>query len=169
MCDLNPDVDAIYRMYKKKINIKFKNKKINIGQSITPFNSQNTTWHVSLLPLMYLPVTCTMRATDIWRSFIALRILKLNSIKILFNGPSVFQKRNHHNLIVDFKDEASMYINNKKIMEILNQTKLKRGFGNLSTNLVLCYEALIKNGFFEKKEFVYLKAWVKDCQNIKLI
>mgnify|MGYP006153151919 FL=1 len=169
VCDLNPDVDAIYRMYKKKINIKFKNKKINIGQSITPFNSQNTTWHVSLLPLMYLPVTCTMRATDIWRSFIALRILKLNSINILFNGPSVFQKRNHHNLIVDFKDEASMYINNKKIMEILNQTKLKRGFGNLSTNLVLCYEALIKNGFFEKKEFVYLKAWVKDCQNIKLI
>ena len=169
VCDLNPDVDAIYRMYKKKINVKFKNIEINIGKSLTPFNSQNTTWHISILPLMYLPVTCSMRATDIWRSFIAIRILKLNSINILFNGPSVFQKRNHHNLILDFKDETSMYINNKKIMEILNKTKLKKGISNLSTNLVLCYKALIKNGFFEKKEFMYLKAWVKDCENIKLI
>ena len=29
--------------------------------------------------------------------------------------------------------------------------------------------ALIKNGFFKKKEFIYLRAWVKDCENIKLI
>ena len=39
----------------------------------------------------------------------------------------------------------------------LNKTKLKKGISNLSTNLVLCYKALIKNGFFEKNE-VYKEA-----------
>ena len=151
VCDLNPDVDAIYRMYKKRINVKFKDTEINIGKSLTPFNSQNTTWHISILPLMYLPVTCSMRATDIWRSFIAVRILKFNSKNILFDRPSVFQKRNYHNLIKDFKDEALMYINNKKIMEILSNVKLKKGITNSSSNIISCYKALIKEGFFKKR------------------
>ena len=167
VCDLNPDVDAIYRMYKKKINVKFKDTEINIGKSLTPFNSQNTTWHISIFPLMYLPVTCSMRATDIWRSFIAIRILKFNSKNILFDRPSVFQKRNYHNLIKDFKDEALMYINNKKIMEILSNVKLKKGIRNFSSNIISCYKALIKEGFFKKKELIYLKAWLKDCQSLK--
>ena len=110
VCDLNPDVDAIYRMYKKKINVRFMNKKINLNHALSTFNSQNTTWHISLLPLMYLPVTCNMRCTDIWRSLIALKIMQFNNLNILFHGPSVFQKRNHHNLEKDFFQEVPMYI-----------------------------------------------------------
>ena len=68
------------------------NKKINLNHALSTFNSQNTTWHISLLPLMYLPVTCNMRCTDIWRSLIALKIMQFNNLNILFHGPSVFQK-----------------------------------------------------------------------------
>ena len=168
VCDLNPDVDAIYRMYKKKIDVKFKDIKINIASSLTPFNSQNTTWHKSLLPLMYLPVTCTMRCTDIWRSLIALRILGINSMNIMFDGPIFFQKRNYHNLEKDFKDEISMYMNNKKIYDILKKLKLKKGIKNFDINLLSCYKILVKNNFFKKNEIIFLKAWLIDCKNLKL-
>ena len=68
----------------KKINIKFKNKKFSLNKSLSPFNSQNTIWHKKIFKLMYLPVTCTMRCTDIWRSLIALSILQINNFDIMF-------------------------------------------------------------------------------------
>ena len=87
----------------KKINISFKNYKVSLGESLSSFNSQNTIWHKSLLPLMYLPVTCTMRCTDIWRSLIALQIMKINKFEILFFGTSMYQIRNKHDLNKDFE------------------------------------------------------------------
>ena len=76
VCEGNPDVDAIYRIINKKINIKFKdNYSFSSGKSFSPINSQNTIWFKKLFPLMYLPVTCTMRSTDIWRGIIALNII----------------------------------------------------------------------------------------------
>ena len=45
VCEKNPDVDAIYRLINKNINIKFKNNlKISTGNSLNTFNSQNTLW-----------------------------------------------------------------------------------------------------------------------------
>ena len=90
-------------------------------------------------------------------------------MNIMFDGPTVFQKRNYHNLEKDFKDEVSMYMNNKKIYEILKKLKLKRGIKNFDKNLLSCYKILIKNSFFQKNEIVFLKAWLTDCKNLKLI
>ena len=58
---------------------------------------------------MYLPVTCTMRCTDIWRSLIALKILNNEGKKILFFGTTMFQKRNK--LIQSKKREKSNTLN----------------------------------------------------------
>ena len=113
--ELNPDVDAIYRLLNKKIYIKFKNKKISLGKALSTFNSQCTIWHKSISILMYLPSTCSMRCTDIWRSLITLYILKINKLDILFFGTTMFQKRNLHDLMKDFNEEIPMYINNKLI------------------------------------------------------
>ena len=66
------------------------NKKINLNHALSTFNSQNTTWHISLLPLMYLPVTCNMRCRYL-EKLIALKIMQFN-LNILFHGPSVFKK-----------------------------------------------------------------------------
>ena len=162
----NPDVDAIFRFSRNRINVKFKNLKISLGNSLSPFNSQNTIWHKSLLPIMYLPVTCTMRCTDIWRSLIALRIMKINKFQILFFGTTMYQKRNKHDLFKDFIDEVPAYLNNKKIFEILEKTKLKKGKKYLLFNLTKCYNELIKNKIFDPKEKKYLKAWLNDCKKI---
>ncbi len=166
-CEKNPDVDAIYRLLNKDINIKFKdNYKISIGKSLTPFNSQNTIWFKSIFPLLYLPVTCSMRCTDIWRSLIALKILKNDNKKILYFGTTMFQDRNFHDLNSDFNLEVPMYLNNKKIYGILDKLKFKKGEKKYSSNLLIAYQALIKNKIISKNELKYLNAWIKDLNNI---
>ena len=41
----NPDVDAIYRIINKNIDIKFRNNfKFSLGKAFSPLNSQNTIW-----------------------------------------------------------------------------------------------------------------------------
>lgn len=162
----NPDVDAIFRLLHDKINVKFKNIKISLGKSISTFNSQNTIWHKSLAKLMYLPVTCTMRCTDIWRSIIALQILKKNRLEILFFGTTMYQNRNAHNLMSDFNLEVPMYLNSKNIYEYIDNLNIKKGTNYFEENLITIYESLIKIHIFDKIEINYLKAWLKDCNNL---
>lgn len=169
VCEGNPDVDAIYRLLHDTINIKFKdNKKISLGKSNSTFNSQNTVWFKKIFPLMYLPVTCSMRCTDIWRSIIALKILKNDNKKILFFGTTMDQNRNLHNLINDFKEEIPMYIENKNIFNLLEKIKLKKGTKNYNMNLLKCYNHLIKNKIFTSRELIYVKAWIADIKKLKI-
>jgi hypothetical protein len=164
VCDGNPDVYAIYRLLNKKINISFKNFKVGLGNALSTFNSQNTIWFKPIFPLLYLPVTCSMRCTDIWRSLVALKILNHNNNKILFFGSTMFQKRNFHNLNNDFREEVPMYLNNKNFFNSLNNLKLIKG--DYLSNLLICYKSLIKNGYFQKEELIYLKAWIYDIKKI---
>ncbi len=168
LCNLNPDVDAIYRLINNKINIKFKdNLKIGISKnSITAFNSQNTTWFKEAFSLLYLPSTCTMRATDIWRGIIAQIILYNDKKDIMFHSPTVYQKRNPHILMKDFKDEIPVYLDVESIYGSLKKIKLKKGSNNYLSNLVKCYYHLCKQGFFEKKEMSLVSAWKKDIQKL---
>ena len=167
LADDNPDVDAIYRLL-CDLPIKFK-KVENIvlsNGSFCPFNSQNTTWFKDSFPLMYLPSYCSFRMTDIWRSFVAQRIAWTCDWSILFHKSTVRQKRNDHNLLKDFKDEVSGYLNNSQIFESLKKLKLKRGVCNINENMILCYEKLIELNLVDKKEMVLLKAWLRDVKRI---
>jgi len=164
----NPDVDAIFRLINSKIQIRFRNKKVSLSRSLSPFNSQNTIWYKKIFKLMYLPVTCSMRCTDIWRSLITLKIMQLNNFDILFYASNIFQSRNLHNLMDDFSQEIPLYLESKKIINILNNVKLKKGIKYFSFNLYKCYEILIKYQLFDAKELIYLKAWLDDCKNLNL-
>ena len=164
----NPDVDAIFRLINEKINIKFKNYKVSLGDAKSTFNSQNTIWHKSIYKLMYLPSTCTMRCTDIWRSLIALNILRFNNMEILIYGTTMYQNRNLHNLMHDFQLELPMYLNSKHFNKILENIKIKKGTKFFDQNLIKIYKILIQKKFFDKKEMTYLKAWLKDCKNVDI-
>lgn len=164
----NPDVDAIYRLtYKLPVNFRKEKKDIFLPSlSWCPFNSQNTTWFKEAFPLLYLPSYCSFRMTDIWRSFIAQRIAWTNDWKINFHQPTVYQERNEHNLIKDLQDEIPGYVNNQKIVSILENLQLQRGLDNITNNLLLCYEALIKNNFIGENEMGILADWIQDLQEL---
>ncbi|MGD1699535.1 STELLO glycosyltransferase family protein [Dapis sp. BLCC M229] len=60
--------------------------------------------------------------TYIWRSFVAQRICWENGWRVLFYSPTVYQERNFYNLMRDFEDEVSGYLNNDKIAKSLSDS-----------------------------------------------
>ena len=148
--------------------IKFdKSDNIALGHNTyCPFNSQNTTWFREAFPLLYLPSHCSFRMTDIWRSFVAQRIAWTCGWSILFHQSTVWQERNEHNLMNDFRDEISGYNNNAQIVKVLTELDLKNGIENISENMKLCYNALIELGFVGQQESMLLDAWLKDINSI---
>ena len=107
-----------------------------------------------------------MRSTDIWRGLIAERILKNDNKNILYSSPIVFQKRNKHDLMMDFKDEVPVYLKNNQIVKILKNIKLKKGKKYYLKNLEICYLELVKQKIFPKNELKILKAWIKNINFI---
>lgn len=160
LVDGDPDVDAIFRLTRKLPKFfEATSQQIALVQgSWSPFNSQNTWWHLSVLPLMYLPVSCNFRVTDILRSYVAQAILSENNMGIKFTGPSALQVRNAHNYHEDFEDEVPLYLGSIKMMEsILSAVSGKE---DISDALLSAYEALVEVGEIEEFEIPILKEWL---------
>lgn len=168
LADDNPDVDAIFRMIFSG-TVKFEpNQSIALsGKLICPFNSQNTTWFKEAFPLMYLPSYCSFRMTDIWRSFIAIRIASIYNWNILFHKSTVRQDRNIHSLIKDFEDEIPGYINNNLIVSSLQNLHLEEGLDHIYDNLEQCYFCLVRLGLIDKREINLVRAWIRDLTSTK--
>ncbi len=165
LADDNPDVDAIYRLT-QPLPIQF-NKFDNVAlgdNAICPFNSQNTTWFKEAFALLYLPSYCSFRMTDIWRSFIAQRILWTCGWTVLFHNSTVRQERNDHSLMGDFKDEISGYTNNLEIMQTLGRLELASGVEAIPSNLRKCYQALVEKTFIGVEELALVEAWLHDLE-----
>jgi hypothetical protein len=169
LADLNPDVDAIYRLV-LPLPIKFNKNEMRfaLGQNtICPFNSQNTTWFKDAFMLLYLPSYCSFRMTDIWRSFIAQRIMWTCGWNLLFHESTVWQERNEHAILKDFNDEIVGYLHNKEIMDTLSGLKLKNGVSFISQNMRRCYEELVGMNLIGEKELQLLDAWIADINCLK--
>jgi hypothetical protein len=100
--------------------------------------------------------------TDIWRSFVAQRCLWEMNERVVFHGPEVFQERNQHNLLDDFRQEVPGYLSNGQIAEELLKISLKAGAGNAGSNLMNCYETLVAKGHIPEAELGLIRLWLKD-------
>ncbi len=163
----SPDVDATWRLLHDKRII------FNEGPSIylkpgawCPFNSQSTWWWPEAYSLMYLPSFCSFRMTDIWRSFVAQRCLWELGRGLVFHSAEVWQDRNPHNLMSDFEAEMPGYLGNSRFVGVLEKLSLNKGTEEVGTNLMKCYEALIRNDFFPERELSLVRAWIDDIEVI---
>lgn len=163
LADGDPDVDSIYRMT-HELPLSFeKREPLILGEGVwCPFNSQNTVFFPEVYPLLYLPATCSFRMTDIWRSFIAQRILWSCGWHLSFHQASVIQHRNPHDLLRDFRDEVPGYLGNRKLVALLERLDLGSGIRHMRANLERCYAALIGEGYFQAREEVLVAAWLSD-------
>jgi hypothetical protein len=161
LADKDPDVDAIYRLiFNRKILFK-KNKGFILDKGVyCPFNSQNTIFSKEVFSLMYLPSYVSIRATDIYRGLIAQAILQKSDYYIYFGSPTVYQERNPHDYMRDFKDEIEVYLNTLKMMEILSKLDFK--WNKFSDNLKLAYKTLIKEKIIDSKEYRLVELWLRD-------
>jgi len=158
LADLDPDVDAIYRLTNADEVVFKKNRVYTLAKkTYCPFNSQNTLWNELVFPLLYLPSTIDARVTDIWRGYIAQRILwELNS-QLIFTSPSVYQVRNVHNFMRDFEQELDLYLKTERLLNTMDSLELK---GSQKVMLRTVYEKLVKDGFFKKEELSILEEWL---------
>lgn len=167
LADGDPDVDAVYRLTSSDTSpIHFQQNAplILTPGTWTPFNTQVTTWPRKLLPLMYLPSTCSFRMTDIWRSYVAQRLMPELGATLVITAPTVYQDRNEHDLMRDFREEIEGYVGYERFVDVLESTPIGGGFENLLDDLKLLYSALIDAGFFTSAEMLVLDAWIADMK-----
>lgn len=165
MTDIDPDVDAIFRILHSNKKIMFQNKKGVFLQKgfYCPTNSQNTFWNKKAFPYLYLPATVSFRFTDILRGYIAQRLMWEQNLHTGFSKSTVFQERNVHDLINDFKDEVECYLNIKPIVYILDRLDLE---SEPMEAIKKVYRVLQKKGFVKKVELSILDAWIQDFSNL---
>ena len=99
-----PDIDAICRVGNPD-GVKFFVDKPFNSNALCPFNSQNTSISHEALKHYYL-LPHIGRMDDIWGSYILQQYVP-NSV--IYSPPSVFQKRNKHDIVKDIKDEMYGY------------------------------------------------------------
>jgi hypothetical protein len=168
LADANPDVDAVYRMlFPLPFDFNPGVRAVALRDGAwCPFNSQNTTFFEQVFPLLYLPAHCSFRMTDIWRSFVAQRILHHLGHPVMFHGSTVWQERNDHSLHRDFCDEIPGYQHNHAI----RKTLVELDFGNttdIPSMMERCYEALIRYGWVGAGEEEHLTVWLSDLEECR--
>ena len=113
--DGDPDIDAICRLSKKPI-VKFKEFKPFTTNQLTPFNSQNTFIHKSVLKY-YSVFPYTGRMDDIWGSY----VMQYHFPKsVIFTQASVYQERNPQDLIKNLENEIIGYRGTLPLLKNLN-------------------------------------------------
>ena len=78
---------------------------------------------------------------------------------MVYFSPTVYQERNVHSILKDFEQEIPGYLENDKIIDVLEaihfQTK------DVQENLMVCYDKMIQRGYFSKEEFKLVEMWNK--------
>jgi len=163
----SPDVDAIHRLVFGGVHDFLPDRLVALGRNVwCPFNSQNTMcWHAAY-PLLYLPATCSFRATDILRSYVAQRILWENNWSLLFESPTMIQHRNEHDLMKDLSDEVVIYRLAGEIARQLSDLPLRSGGCWIMDNILRCYEVLEKLGTVSSDEMRLLNHWLSDVATV---
>ncbi|MCB9103901.1 MAG: DUF288 domain-containing protein [Anaerolineales bacterium] len=167
LADLDPDVDAIYRLIFDKELTFDKKHSIVLGQgSYCPFNSQNTFWQKKAFPYLYLPATTSFRFTDILRGYIAQQLMWKQNLHLGFTKAMVYQERNVHDLMRDFSDEVECYLNVKPIIDTLASLDFDV---DPFTNIEITYQTLAEQGFVKMGEVDLCKAWIEDARSFSRI
>jgi hypothetical protein len=91
---------------------------------------------------------------------VAQRLLWRMGLHLGFTAASVYQERNPHDLMRDFRDETDCYLQVAPIAELLDSLPLR---GDAVSNLFDTYAALVKHGFVRREELRYVRSWVNDC------
>lgn len=110
--DGDPDIDAICRLSKKPI-VKFKPFEPFTTKQFTPFNSQNTFIHASVLKY-YSVFPYTGRMDDIWGAYVMQYHFPYS---VLFTKASVYQARNPQDLVKNLENEVIGYRGTLNLLE----------------------------------------------------
>lgn len=162
----DPDVDAIYRLT-KEIPMSF----LGTGEKISlrpnqyaPFNAQATLWSKNSFWALLLPVSVHGRVSDIWRSYIAEKLMSYTQKHVAFVSPVVTQHRNVHNLIADLQSEFPLYTQADEFTKWLLSWEPPAGPGDVPSYMSGLFRDMYAIGLIKKKEVLLCDAWIADLK-----
>lgn len=111
-----PDVDALARIEYGKFDCKFDDSVFPFStDNLCPFNSQNTILSRRVIKDYFL-FTGIGRMSDIWAAYYTIA----KGYKIIYDSPSVYQKRNEHDIVRDLSNELLGYKESNNLIEDLS-------------------------------------------------
>jgi hypothetical protein len=159
LVNLEPDLDAIYRMVigDHIQDFDLDNRIIHLGKNvISPGNTQSTLWmNPEKFKYLYVPRWVSFRFSDILKMYIA-----QTRSRFAYAGFWSEQIRNPHDYMIDFESEVTCYLNTEKVVELL--------LGLESTSLAEIYMSLSQIGVCNTQEIeasLIFEEHVKDLQN----
>lgn len=168
----DPDVDALFRITRKskgkKLNLTFDGQAPNLilpSNTFAPFNSQNTLFLYEAFWALVLPISVTDRATDIYRSYWAQKLLTLIGHKLAFIPPKTFQNRNPHSYLKDAEDELEIYFNMGKLSSFLATWECPPRLTHFFKCVLKLTTDMVEKKFFQTMDFNLIDAWLKDLES----
>ncbi len=168
LANQEPDVDAVYRLtINKQVEFERRDPMVLNKGAVCPFNSQNTFFRKELFALLYLPAFVSFRFTDILRGFIAQSIMWQQNYLLGFFEATVFQERNPHNFLIDFKQEIECYLLAQQLPVLIGEAIRKED--SVENNLHHVYANLLKKNIVQSQEMHLLEQWLTDVSKFKNI
>jgi len=167
LADKDPDVDAVFRLvFGEEVIFNRRSESVLLPPGTwCPFNSQATLFRREAFPLLFLPCHVSFRMTDIWRSFVAQRVLWQQGQGIVFNNANVVQERNPHSYMKDFTDEIDGYLTNDRIAEELSKP-FDPAINDVTLLMRICYERLLTLGTVKEVEMTIVDHWLHLVKSV---
>ena len=161
LADVDPDVDGVFRLT-REIPFSFTSNLTDIiairAGIYVPFNAQATFFRYRSFWSLFLPVTVHGRVSDIWRSYVAQRILWEHGSQIGFLPPGVDQIRNAHNPLADMNAEADLYEKSLGLIELIDDwIPTKKHVPGMLEDL---YILLFEYGVIEMEDVILIQDWL---------
>ncbi|CAD7944598.1 unnamed protein product [Amoebophrya sp. A25] len=162
LADEDPDVDAIFRLT-GQLPCRFAEKRHAVvlpkGQ-LTPYNAQCVVNLKSAFWALLLPVTVNGRVSDIWRSYIAQKLLWDIDEHVAFMPAHVIHDRVFHDYLKDFQSELDLYLKGGALVKFL--VGWRSDAPTLVERIEQLWTELYERGFVEEGDLRLAQAWIRD-------
>ena len=172
LADLHPDVDAIYRLTRYPPTFAFDVAEDDAeglygpDHVYAPYNAQATLHHYDAFWAMLLPVTVHGRVSDIWRSYVAQRLMWKYGMRVAFMKPWVDQERTAHDYLRDFDSEQPLYLRAGGLLDFLRAWRPSQEGLTLAAEQEELIVALYEHGVLEKEDVLLTQAWLQDLRSM---
>ena len=171
LININPDLDDIFYLTRKKFNNSFIFKSISsyplfyFPNNHAPINSKNTRYLYEIFPFLMYPISLDENIVDIWRVYIIeYFVWKLRGAVIYYNFGAKRKTVLYNNLNL-IKNKINYFALNK-LLDILYQLSEKEILGNPLELFNELIAHLIANKLLVKKDLDIYKIYLNDLISI---
>ena len=111
---------------------------------------------------LLLPASVHGRVADIWRGFVAQRVLRAAGLRLAFLPPGVTQLRNDHDALADYMSERPLYEQADAVVRVLDGVAPHRPGGSVARAVEDAYVALYEHGLVALDDVAYAQLWLAD-------